>query len=118
MRQVGTIGIAVGDEIDPVARRQFRQFAIGVFVQPWKRVEIVEHIEEFARMEGAGVATVAFAEPPLRRQRRAVETEAENVGPAILLLRLDPGPGRMDDDEVAAKRARAEAEAMSGDPSG
>src|ERR1700727_1866700 len=95
MRQFRTVGVAVSDEIHPVARRQLRQLAIGVFVQPWERVEIVEHIEEFARMEGAGVATVAFAEPPLRRQRRAVETEAENVGPAVLLLRLDPGPGRM-----------------------
>ena len=57
-------------------------------------------------MEGAGVATVAFAEPALRRERRAVEAEAENLGAAALLLRLDPGPGRMDDDEVAAERAR------------
>ena len=67
MRQVGAIGISVGDEVDPVARRQFRQRAIGLFDQPRVRVEIVEDIEEFARMEGAGVATVAFAEPALRR---------------------------------------------------
>ena len=57
-------------------------------------------------MEGAGVATVALAEPALRRQWRAIEPEAENVGAAVLLLRLDPGPGRMNDDEVAAERAR------------
>ena len=57
-------------------------------------------------MEGARVAAVAFAERALRRQRRAVEAKAEDVGPAALPLRLDPGPGRMDDCEVAAKRRR------------
>jgi hypothetical protein len=69
-------------------------------------VEIVEDIKELARMEGAGVATVAFAEPPLRRERRAVETKAENLGAPALLLRLDPGPSGMDDDEVAAEGVR------------
>ena len=67
MRQVGAVGISGPDEIDPVARRQFRQLAIGVFVQPREGVEIVEHIEEFAGVEGAGVAAVALAEPALRR---------------------------------------------------
>ena len=67
MRHVRPVGIAGRDEIDPVARRQFRQLAIGVFVQPRECVEIVEHIKELARMEGAGVAAVAFAKPALRR---------------------------------------------------
>ena len=67
MRQVGAIGISVGDKVDPVARRELRQRTIGVLDEPRVRVEIVEHIEEFARMEGAGVATVTLAEPPLRR---------------------------------------------------
>ena len=67
VRQVGTVGIAVPDKVDPVARRQFRQRVIGVFVQPRECMEIVEHIEEFARVEGASVATVALAKPALRR---------------------------------------------------
>ncbi len=67
-------------------------------------MQIVEHIEQFAGMKGAGVAARALAEPALRRQRRAVEAEAENIGPPALLLRLDPGPGRMDDGQVAAER--------------
>ena len=67
MRQRGTVGIAVPDKIDPVARREFRQLKIGVFMQPRESVEIVEHIEEFARMEGPGVTTVTLAKPPLRR---------------------------------------------------
>ena len=57
-------------------------------------------------MEGAGVATVALAKPALWSERRAVEPEAENVGASALLLRLDPGPGRVDDGEVAAEGAR------------
>ena len=64
-------------------------------------------------MAGAGVATVPFAEQPLRCERHTVETEAKNVGAAALLLRIDPGPGGMDDAEVAAKRA--DPGAMSGD---
>src|SRR3984957_11720531 len=62
--------------------------------------------KKLARMEGAGIATVPLAEPPFRRQWRTVETKAENVSAAALLLRLDPGPGGMDDDEIAAKRTR------------
>lgn len=57
-------------------------------------------------MERAGVPAVALAEPALRRQRRAIEAEAENLRPAVRPVRLDPGPGRMDDRDIAAKRAR------------
>src|SRR3984957_6329874 len=101
VRQVGAVGISGRDEIDPVARRQLRPFAIRLLMQPWECVEIVEHIKKLARMEGAGIATVTLAEPPFRRQWRTVETKAENVSAAALLLRLAPGPGGMDDDEIA-----------------
>src|SRR6185437_13556711 len=104
-RKARAIRIAAHDEVDPVARRELRQIAIGVLDRPRKGAEIVEHIEDFAGMKGAGVAARPLAEPALRRERAAVETEAENAGAAGLLLRLDPGPGRVDDDEVAAERA-------------
>src|ERR1700733_2346622 len=105
-RETGAIGISVGDEVNPVARRQLRQSAIGVFKQPRKSLEIVKDIKKFARMEGASVTAVTLAKPPLRSQGRAVETKAENVGAAGLLLRLDAGQGRVDDYEIAPKRAR------------
>src|SRR3984885_8463877 len=65
-REAGAIGIAVGDEIDPVARSLLRQRAIGFVDEPRKSVEIVEDIEEFARMEGASVKAVTLAKPALR----------------------------------------------------
>src|SRR5580698_8338823 len=67
MRQFRTVGIAVPDEIHPVARREFRQRAIGVLMQPRKSMEIVEYIEKLAGMKRAGVTAVALAEPALRR---------------------------------------------------
>ena len=66
MRQAGAIGISGRDEIDPRARRELRQLAVCIFVQPREGMKIVEHIEKLARMKGAGVAAVALAEPALR----------------------------------------------------
>ena len=117
MRYVGPVGIAVPDKVRPVPRRQFRQLAIGVFVQPREYMEIVEHIEKLARMKSAGVATVALSKPTLRRQRSAIEAEAKNVGASALLLRLDPGPSRWMMMR-SPPSARADSASVSGDPPG
>ncbi len=105
-RQVRAVRVAVSDEVDPVARRQLRQLPVGVVDEPRKGIKIVEHIEDFAGVKGAGLAAQALAKPALRCQRRTVEPEAEDVRAAVLLLRLDPGPARVSHGEVAAERLR------------
>ena len=57
-------------------------------------------------MKCAGERAVALAEPALRRERRPVEAETEDLGFARRCLRFDPGPGRMDDGEIAAQGPR------------
>ena len=50
------VGIAGPDEIEPIARPERRKRPIQILDQPRKRVEVVEHVEDFARVESAGFA--------------------------------------------------------------
>src|SRR5208282_2886511 len=58
-RQARAIGVSGLDEVDPIARREPGERAVGVLDQPRTGVQVVEDIEKFARMEGAGVAAQA-----------------------------------------------------------
>ena len=77
---------------------QLGEHQVALDDQPGHGAKIVEHIGNLTGVEGARGSAVALAEPPLRSERRALEPEAENIGPAGSPLRLDPRPCRVIDD--------------------
>ncbi len=91
-RQVGAVGIAGLDEVDPIARGELRERTVRVRYQPRKRVQIVEDVKDFSGVKRSGRPAVAFAEPALRRQRRPVEAEAEDLRLARRLSALRSRP--------------------------
>ena len=106
-RKTRPVRIAGLDEIQPVAGGEIRDPLVVGGHQPGKRMQIVEDVQDFAGMKGAGFLARSALEPSFGGQRRPFEAEAEDRRTSGFAMRFEPCPCRVDDGQVTTQRPRA-----------
>ena len=103
----GAFGSPVFTKFSQYPEAMFRNPLVVGGDEPGKCMEIVEDVEDFSGMKGAGVLARPALEPAFRGQRRPIEAKAKDLGTSRFPLRLEPCPCRMDDGQVTTQRPRA-----------